>query len=71
MLPSFIAHAQLRDGSLRSIMTKHRAPELSVYALYPPTRYVPLKVRAFIDFLVTRFAGRPSWDAMGETGRRT
>lgn len=59
LLPIFIAHAQLRNGSLRSILTQYRAPELSVYALYPPTRYVPVKVRAFIDFLVAQFSGRP------------
>jgi hypothetical protein len=36
--------------------------------LYPPTRYVSVKVRVFIDFLVARFAGRPHWDipAMAE-----
>jgi DNA-binding transcriptional LysR family regulator len=62
LLPTFIAHRQLEDGSLRSVLSKYQAPELSVFALYPPTRYVPVKVRAFIDFLVERFAGRPSWD---------
>jgi DNA-binding transcriptional LysR family regulator len=43
-------------------MTDYRAPELSVYALFPPTRYVSVKVRVFIDFLVARFAGRPNWE---------
>ena len=62
LLPTFIAWCQLHDGSLRPILTQYRAPELSVFALYPPTRYVPLKLRAFIDFLVERFGDKPYWD---------
>jgi DNA-binding transcriptional LysR family regulator len=34
---------------------------LFIYALHPAARYVPVKVRAFIDFLVERFASRSSW----------
>jgi DNA-binding transcriptional LysR family regulator len=65
LLPTFIAGAELRDGHLRSILNGWSAPELSVYALYPPTRYVSVKVRVFIDFLVARFAGRQEWTLTG------
>jgi DNA-binding transcriptional LysR family regulator len=67
LLPVFIAGAELRDGSLCCILTGYRAPELAVYALYAPTRYVSVKVRVFIDFLVDRFAGR-YWDALAGPG---
>lgn len=62
LLPTFIAGADLRAGRLRAILGQYSAPELSVYALYPPTRHLPTKVRVFIDFLVERFGGKPSWD---------
>jgi DNA-binding transcriptional LysR family regulator len=62
LLPTFIASEDLRSGKLQNVLTKYRAPELSVYALYPPTRHLSVKVRVFIDFLVERFAGKPYWD---------
>jgi DNA-binding transcriptional LysR family regulator len=37
--------------------------ELSAYAVYPQTRHLSRRVRAFVDFLVERFAGVPYWDA--------
>jgi DNA-binding transcriptional LysR family regulator len=54
--------ADLQEGSLRSILTEYTPPEISVYAIYPPTRHLSVKVRLFIDFLIERFGGRPYWD---------
>ena len=62
LLPTFIASTDLRAGRLRSILTAYKAPELSVCALYPPTRHLSTKVRVFIDFLVERFGDKPDWD---------
>jgi DNA-binding transcriptional LysR family regulator len=62
LLPTFIAGADLQQGSLRSILTDYAAPEIAVYAIYPQTRHLSVKVRVFIDFLVERFGGRPYWD---------
>jgi DNA-binding transcriptional LysR family regulator len=62
LLPTFIAGADLQEGSLRSILTDYTAPEIAVYAIYPETRHLSVKVRVFIDFLVERFGGRPYWD---------
>ncbi|HKU98863.1 MAG TPA: LysR family transcriptional regulator [Vineibacter sp.] len=62
LLPTFIAGAELQSGRLVSVLTDYAAPELFLYALYPPTRHLSAKVRAFIDFLAARFAGRPYWD---------
>src|ERR1700726_423330 len=65
LLRSFIVGADLQEGSLRSILTDYAAPEISLYAIYPPTRHLSVKVRAFIDFLIERFGGRPYWDLVG------
>jgi DNA-binding transcriptional LysR family regulator len=62
LLPTFIAGADLRQGSLQSILSDYRAPEISIYAIYPETRHLSAKVRLFIDFLIERFGGRPHWD---------
>jgi DNA-binding transcriptional LysR family regulator len=62
MLPTFIVGADLQEGSLRSILTDYAAPEISIYAIYPPTRHLSVKVRLFIDFLIERFGGGPYWD---------
>jgi DNA-binding transcriptional LysR family regulator len=62
LLPTFIAGADLQEGSLRSILPDYAAPEIAVYAIYPQTRHLSVKVRVFIDFLVECFGGRPYWD---------
>jgi DNA-binding transcriptional LysR family regulator len=62
LLPSFIVGADLQEGSLRSVLTDYPAPEIAVYAIYPPTRHLSVKVRMFIDFLIERFGSRPYWD---------
>jgi DNA-binding transcriptional LysR family regulator len=62
LLPSFIVGTDLQQGRLRTFLSEYRAPEISLYAIYPETRHLSVKVRLFIDFLVDRFGGRPYWD---------
>lgn len=61
LLPTFIAEAELRSGKLRVVLSDYHAPELSVCALFPPTRHLAMKVRVFIDFLVEQFGKDPGW----------
>jgi len=35
---------------------------LTLNAVYPPTRHITPKVRAFVDFLSERFGPVPYWD---------
>ena len=60
--PSFIVHESLRCGELVSVLPDYTHEELHAYALYPQTRHLSQRVRAFVDFLVERFAGVPYWD---------
>jgi len=62
LLPTFIGGNALRGGKLRAVLSDYKAPELSLYAVYPPTRHLSVKVRIFIDFLVERFGKRPPWN---------
>jgi DNA-binding transcriptional LysR family regulator len=61
LLPTFIADADLEQGRLQRLLKGYQAPELTLCALYPPTRHLSVKVRLFIDFLVGRFGGRTGW----------
>lgn len=55
LIPEFIAQEALRNGTLSPILREFHAPPLALYAVYPPTRHLSVKVRLFIDFLVARF----------------
>jgi DNA-binding transcriptional LysR family regulator len=65
LLPTFIAGTALHDGRLVSLLSAYKAPPLTLYAIYPPTRHLSVKVRLLIDFLVERFSGDPPWDFRG------
>lgn len=54
ILPVFLAEQQLKGGALVTVLDDYRSPPLTLYAVYPPTRHLSVKVRLFIDFLVER-----------------
>ncbi|MCB1501549.1 MAG: LysR family transcriptional regulator [Bauldia sp.] len=61
--PTFLFSDDIRDGRVVPLMLDQPLFQFfSAYAVYAPTRYVPVKVRRFIDFLVERWAGVPPWD---------
>lgn len=61
-LPTFFVHEDLALGRLAPVLADHAWPELSAYAVYPPTRHLSTRVRVFIDHLAERLAGEPYWD---------
>lgn len=62
MQPTFIAHQAMRDGEVVSILDDCRWTRTTGYAIYPPTRHLSHRVRAFIDFLVKHFSGIAPWE---------
>jgi len=54
LLPEFVATAPLGDGALRRVLPAWASPEQAIYAVYPTARFIPAKVRAFVDFLAER-----------------
>jgi len=60
--PTFLAAEAIRLGNLVPILTDYEWPTSPAYAVYPPTRHLSYRVRAFIDFLVERFSGPLQWD---------
>ena len=63
MLPSFIVGAQLQSGALVSILESFAPQFSSINAVYPHARHLSSAVRAFVDFLATRYGPKPYWDA--------
>jgi DNA-binding transcriptional LysR family regulator len=67
-LPTFIVGADLREGALVAALERFLPQDLAMSAVYPHSRHLSPKVRAFVDFLVERFGKRPYWDSE-EPGR--
>jgi DNA-binding transcriptional LysR family regulator len=61
-LPTFIVGADLREGALVAALERFIPQDLAMSAVYPHSRHLSPKVRAFVDFLVERFGKRPYWD---------
>lgn len=62
MVPTFYAAPYLRTGRLKRVLSRYPMAELGIYAVYPQRGHVPPKVRAFVDFLASRFGRRPEWE---------
>ncbi len=60
--PTFIAAEAIREGKLVPILRKFPIPVLDMFAVFPGTRFVPQRVRAFVDFLAARLGPEPYWD---------
>lgn len=60
--PTFYLNEAICAGKLVPLLSDHAWPEVNAYAVYPPTRHLSRRVRAFVDFLAERMAGEPYWD---------
>ena len=50
--PAFAVNEHLKEGRLIHLLPKYQSiPERGVYAMYPDKRFLPLKVRKFIDLI--------------------
>lgn len=65
VLPRFIVAEALRSGALIAVLPDMAPTCYTIYAVYPPTRHMPRKLRAMIDHLAAAFAGTPPWMAGG------
>lgn len=60
--PSFIVHRQIAEGRLAAVLLDHDWFDMSIYAVYPPTRHLSARARSFINFLVERIGPEPDWE---------
>ncbi|NRA88533.1 MAG: LysR family transcriptional regulator, partial [Rhizobiales bacterium] len=54
-LPRMVCEAELKSGQLIKILENYEKAPLDFYAIYPSRAHLASKVRAFIDFIVTKF----------------
>jgi DNA-binding transcriptional LysR family regulator len=52
----------LRSGRLVQVLADHHTPPADIYAIYPQRHQAAARVRAFVDFLVGRFASSTPGD---------
>ncbi|HYD80963.1 MAG TPA: LysR substrate-binding domain-containing protein [Paucimonas sp.] len=63
VFPTYMIGPDLQSGRLREILADFAAfPDMSLYAMYAPNRYLQPKVRAFIDFLLEYVGPEPAWE---------
>ncbi|MGY4748701.1 LysR family transcriptional regulator [Pannonibacter sp. Q-1] len=54
---------ELREGKLQIVLPQYRASkDVGLHAVYPTRRFLPAKVRVFIDFLAQLYGPQPYWD---------
>lgn len=58
-------HEDLRSGRLVQVLPDYRLPDTAISAVMPQRRFVPLRVRAFIDFVAESFGEVPPWERGG------
>ncbi|HCB1498947.1 TPA: LysR family transcriptional regulator [Klebsiella michiganensis] len=54
LLPEWLVATALREQKLIQVVPEFTFPHQGVFAVYPDAQHVPMKVRAFIDFLRER-----------------
>ena len=54
-IPRFIAEEELRNGRIKTVLDDFMTDGAGLYIVYPQKRYLPAKVRMFIDYLVEWF----------------
>jgi DNA-binding transcriptional LysR family regulator len=56
LTPSFVVEDLLADGRLVELLPAHRPPPQTVHGVVTQQRFVPNKVRVFLDFVATQMA---------------
>lgn len=60
--PDFVCHEELRTGRLVRALEDWSMPPLRLHVIYPHTRHLSAKVRAFVDFAAEHFGpGKARW----------
>lgn len=58
IIPDFVAGASIQSGDLVTLLEDYIAKDRGIYAVYPHRRYLPAKVRSFVDYLAVWFRKR-------------
>jgi DNA-binding transcriptional LysR family regulator len=71
VFPTYMVGSDLQSGKLREILPGFTVfPDMALYAMYVPNRYLQPKVRAFIDFLIEFIGAEPPWERGLQAGQQ-
>jgi DNA-binding transcriptional LysR family regulator len=57
---------EIANGRLIEVLGKYSAPGNDIYAVYPDRKFLPAKVRLFIEFLKRKFGDPPYWESKAQ-----
>ena len=60
--PTFLAHDYISNGQLQPILQDFQQQGTGVYAIFPPGRLIPRRVKLLAEFLQQRYGDCPEWD---------
>jgi DNA-binding transcriptional LysR family regulator len=59
-VPECSVYHDIQQGRLEAVLSDHEGEDRGLFVLFPNARFVPLRVRLFIDFLVEKLS-TPPW----------
>ena len=66
LLPRWLVAQQLREGALVDVFPGHEATatahDAALWLVYPTRDYLPMKARAFLDYVKGQFRDGPPWE---------
>jgi len=60
--PTFLAHEYIQRGELKVILEQFQPDGSAVYAIFPPGRLIPRRVKLLAEFLQQQYGDCPVWD---------
>ena len=66
-LPWYVAHASVKSGAVRPVLTEWSLPSQEIHAVYPSPRLLPAKVSGLIEWLQGQI-GETWWSAPSLAG---
>lgn len=61
-LGAFLVSESIQNGQLQPVLTRYSQPEPPVCALYPTKRYLPPRVRLFLQLFDEQWQGKAVWE---------
>jgi len=58
--------SEIASGKLQTVLDQHAAPGNDIYAVFAQRRHLPLRIRAFVDFLRHTYAQPDYWRKSGK-----
>jgi DNA-binding transcriptional LysR family regulator len=62
MMPTFLGGDAIRRGALTPLLQDFETLEVQLYAVYASRKFLPAKIRVFVDYLAEKITDPPYWD---------